>query len=510
MAARDELVAAVRRRYVEGDRAEKTRILDEFAAITGYHRKHAMRLLQRGSPVRPAGAARPSRRVYDDAVREALVLLWEASDRICGKRLKPLLPMLVESMERHGHIALDDEVRNGLLAMSAATIDRSLRSIREQSGNRRRRPRITPSSVRHSIPVRTHSDWQNPPPGFVEADLVSHSGPSARGSFAQTLVLTDIATGWTECAPLLFRERTLVKAVLTGLRHIMPMDLLGFDTDNDSVFMNKTVRDYCRDAGVEFTRCRPWRKNDQAFVEQKNGAVVRRIVGYRRLEGPDAVAALSELYATVRLFVNFFQPSFKLAGKARDGARVRKCYHPPATPCHPRHPGHALPRLTRSTHGPRRLRSGGGAARFRMRTSPARRRPLHHAAHKCADHCARPGAGPPALLTRPLPALLPDQRGTVLRTAARSRAGAAVAAFDHNGLCNRHCIHAAATAVTGAPSPSASAVTCEQHAITLNSPAFVERVCTTVTCARRPPAPRNMCGGARAAEVTPPAPVRHV
>ena len=333
MATRDELLAAVRRRYVEGGRLEKTRILDEFEAITGYHRKHAMRLLQRGSPARPAGAARPSRRLYNDAVREALVVLWEASDRICGKRLKPLLPMLVESMERHGHIALDDEVRDGLLAMSAATIDRSLRSIREQSGNRRRRPRISPSSVRHSIPVRTHSDWQNPPPGFVEADLVSHSGPSARGSFAQTLVLTDIATGWTECAPLLFRERTLVMAVLTGLRHLMPVDLLGFDTDNDSVFMNETVRDYCHDAGVEFTRCRPWHKNDQAFVEQKNGAVVRRIVGYRRLEGPDAVAALSELYATVRLFVNFFQPSFKLAGKARDGARVRKRYHPPATPC---------------------------------------------------------------------------------------------------------------------------------------------------------------------------------
>ena len=145
-------------------------------------------------------------------------------------------------------------------------------------------------------------------------------------------MLTDIATGWTECAPLLFREQTLVSAVLTGLRELLPFDLLGFDTDNDSVFMNETVRDNCRDGGIVFTRCRPWRKNDQAFVEQKNGAVVRHMVGYRRLEGPDAVAALSRLYATARLFVNFFQPSFKLAGKTRDGARVRKRYHPPATP----------------------------------------------------------------------------------------------------------------------------------------------------------------------------------
>ena len=270
--------------------------------------------------------------VYDDAVREALVVLWEASDRICGKRLKPLLPTLVDAMERHGHLDLAEDVRCGLLGMSAATIDRALRGVREQAGGRRRRKPAALSSVRRSIPVRTHSDWQNPPPGFVEADLVAHSGPVTRGSFVQTLVLTDIATGWTECAPLLFREQTLVRAVLGGLRELLPFDLLGFDTDNDSVFMNETVRDYCRDAGIVFTRCRPWHKNDQAFVEQKNGAVVRHMVGYRRLEGPEAVAALSRLYATARLFVNFFQPSFKLAGKTRDGARVHKRYHAPATP----------------------------------------------------------------------------------------------------------------------------------------------------------------------------------
>jgi len=181
--------------------------------------------------------------------------------------------------------------------------------------------------------VRTFADWHDPPPGFVEADLVAHSGPSASGSFVQTLVLTDIATGWTECGPLLVREQGLLSEVLTELRKLLPFDLLGFDTDNDSVFMNETVRDYCQSAGIAFTRCRPYRKNDQAFVEQKNGAVVRRIVGYRRLEGWAAAAALARLYATVRLFVNFFQPSFKLAGKAREGARVRKRYHPPATPC---------------------------------------------------------------------------------------------------------------------------------------------------------------------------------
>ena len=149
----------------------------------------------------------------------------------------------------------------------------------------------------------------------------------------QTLVLTDIASGWTECAPLLVREQHLLIEVLGELRKLLPFPLLGFDTDNDSVFINETVHDYCQAEGIAFTRCRPYRKNDQAWIEQKNGAVVRRIVGYRRFEGLEAAAALAQLYKTTRLFVNFFQPSFKLAGKERDGARVKKKYHRPATPC---------------------------------------------------------------------------------------------------------------------------------------------------------------------------------
>ena len=332
MAARDELVAAVADRYARGNRGERGRILDEFAAVTGYHRRHAMRLLRAGQVNRRSGP-RPGRRIYDEAVREALTVAWEASDRICGKRLRPLLPILVEAMERHGHVQLAPEVRTRLLAMSAATIDRALGDVRREAGTATRRRSAPSAAIRRSVPVRTFDDWDDPPPGFVEADLVAHSGPVTRGSFVQTLVLTDIATGWTECAPLLVREQRLLTEVLAELRKLLPFPLLGLDTDNDSVFMNETVRDYCQQAGIEFTRCRPYRKNDQAWVEQKNGAVVRRTTGYRRFEGLEAAAALARLYAAMRLFVNFFQPSFKLASKARDGALVRKRYHPPATPC---------------------------------------------------------------------------------------------------------------------------------------------------------------------------------
>jgi hypothetical protein len=244
MAARDELVAVVADRYTKGDRGERGRILDEFAAVTGYHRKHAMRLLRAGQVTRRSGP-RPGRRIYDEAVREALIVVWEASDRICGKRLRPLLPILVEAMERHGHVQLAPEVRVRLLAMSAATIDRALRDIRRQAGTEPRRRSPPSAAIRRSVPVRTFDDWHDPPPGFAEADLVAHSGPVARGSFVQTLVLTDIATGWTECAPLLVREQRLLTEVLGELRKLLPFPLLGLDTDNDSVFMNETVRNYC-------------------------------------------------------------------------------------------------------------------------------------------------------------------------------------------------------------------------------------------------------------------------
>ena len=331
MRTREELVRAIGCRYALGTRTEKTRILDEFVAVTGLHRKHAMKLLRKDEISEPTRRSR-ERRQYGDAVRIALVVIWEASDRICGKRLRPLIPVLIESMERHGHLDLDRSIRDQLLSMSAATIDRALGEVKTVAGQSRRRSGGM-TALKRSVPIRTFTDWNDPPPGYFEADLVAHSGPVSRGSFVQTLVLTDIATGWTECAPLLVREQTVLTAVLDELRAQLPVAVRGLDTDNDTVFINETVLAYCREADIEFTRCRPYRKNDQAWVEQKNGSIVRRMVGYERLEGIPAAVALAELYSAARLFVNFFQPSFKLAEKHRDGARVYKRYHPPATPC---------------------------------------------------------------------------------------------------------------------------------------------------------------------------------
>jgi hypothetical protein len=164
-------------------------------------------------------------------------------------------------------------------------------------------------------------------------DMVVHCGKSTLGNYVHSLVLTDIASGWTEAIAMVAREQTLVTESVSEIRTELPFTVLGLDVDNDSAFINATLVDYCRDNKIELTRCRAYKKNDQAWIEQKNGAVIRRMVGYGRLEGAKVAAVLNKLYASMRLFVNFFQPSFKLLSKIREGAQVIKKYHPPATPC---------------------------------------------------------------------------------------------------------------------------------------------------------------------------------
>jgi hypothetical protein len=319
----------IRQRYSNADRVGKRLILDEFTKITGYHRKHAIRILAAASsPARE----RVCRHVYQEAANEALVVLWEAADRICGKRLKAAVPFLIEAMERHGHLRLEENIRSQLLAMSAATMDRRLRSIREQAyGGRKKKPAAL-NRVRKMVPVRTFADWGEQRPGYLEVDMVVHCGARAEGSFVHTLVLTDVSSGWTECIALPVREQALIVEAISGVRPKLPFPILGLDTDNDSAFLNNTLWNYCRENEIVFTRSRAYHKNDQAWVEQKNGAIVRKLVGYGRLEGLASTAALRRLYETSRWYTNFFQPSFKLISKTRTGARVHKTYDGPMTP----------------------------------------------------------------------------------------------------------------------------------------------------------------------------------
>jgi hypothetical protein len=299
--------------------------------VTGYHRKHAIRLLRLAARELSA-SRRPGRRRYGEAVRSALIVLWETSDRVCSKRLKPLIAVLLPALERHGNLVVEPAVRAQLETVSAATIDRMLSELRVAAAGGRRRRAGSSSAIRRSVPVRTFADWNDPAPGYVEVDLVAHGGSSTSGTFVQTLVLTDVATGWTECIPLVLRESGLVIEALGRTRELFPFPLRGVDFDNDSVFMNESVVEWCRANTLEVTRARAYRKNDQAWVEQKNGAIVRRLVGYGRFEGVASAQALARLYASGRLQANLFQPSFKLKSKTRIGARVVKRYEAPEPP----------------------------------------------------------------------------------------------------------------------------------------------------------------------------------
>jgi len=327
-----DILRAVRERYLNAKRSSKARILDELVAITGYHRKHAIRILRQDADSVQSDVIRGRTRIYDEAVRESLVVVWEVADRVCGRRLKAIVPCLIDSMERHGHLRLDPVVRNKLLTVSVPTIDRLLRTAKEKTKCSHRRRKRPNALVKQGVPVRTFADWKDEPPGFCEADFVAHNGGESSGACIHTLVATDLATGWTEALPLLSRHETLVTEALEVLRSQLPFPLLGLDFDNDSTLMNESVLRYCRGHEITITRSREYRKNDQAWIEQKNGAVIRRTVGHGRFSGVVAAHTLGRLYRLSRLYVNFFQPSQKLRSKTREGARVRKMYFTAATP----------------------------------------------------------------------------------------------------------------------------------------------------------------------------------
>jgi hypothetical protein len=284
MTTRRELIDAVAARYRAAGRSQKKEILDEFVKVTGFHRKHAIRALKK-SLRHETPEPRQRARIYDEAVREALTIVWEAADRICGKRLRQVMAGLVNAMERHGHLKLDAAVRESLLSMSAATMDRLLTTVRDTA-----KQGPSQNDDQHAVAkeYRRSDLWQIGMillPGYFEMDMVVHCGKSTVGSYVHSLVLTDIASGWTEAIAMVVREQTLVTESVSEIRTKLPFPVRGLDVDNDSAFINETLVGYCRDNKIELTRCRAYKKNDQAWIEQKNGAVIRRMVGYGRLEG---------------------------------------------------------------------------------------------------------------------------------------------------------------------------------------------------------------------------------
>jgi hypothetical protein len=344
MKARQEVTKTTAGQYRGAGKKEKSRILDQFVSTTGYSRwyarlvlRHEGRRLQTDKrtillAVREQAKKRKRASFYDEKVQTALIKLWRIMDHICGKRLQPLLPELIHILERHNEFSCDRETKAKLLRISAASIDRLLRPERRKYELRGRAGTKPGTLLKKQIPIRTFAEWDEQQPGFVEIDLVAHDGGVGAGDYCQTLDLTDVATTWTETLAVRNKAQAWVFAALKEIRQKLPFPLLGIDSDNGSEFINTYLVEYCQQQKLSFTRSRPYRKNDNCFVEQKNYSVVRRAVGYQRYDTELQLRLLNELYATLRLYSNFFQPTMKLQSKERVGSKVTKRYDRAQTP----------------------------------------------------------------------------------------------------------------------------------------------------------------------------------
>jgi hypothetical protein len=326
--AKREYVQVIFQRYRHAGRAEKGRILDEFCQVVGHHRKHAIRLLNGPAP----GAARPPRsreRIYTASTIEALRVIWEAAGYPWSVRLKALLPLWLPGRAAgYG----GGPPSSGRCLPSVRQMDRRLAPYRRQL-TKRVYGRTKPGTLlKHHIPLKTDR-WDVTSPGFTEIDLVARSGSLGDGEFLHSLNLTDIHTTWVETAAVLGKGQAAVQAALEELRHALPFRLRGIDSDNGSEFINQHLWHYCQAHEIQFTRGRPYKKDDNAHIEQKNWTHVRKLLGYVRYDSAGAQAAIHALYRReLRLFQNFFLPSVKLIGKEPVGSRVRRRYDLPRTP----------------------------------------------------------------------------------------------------------------------------------------------------------------------------------
>ncbi|MGH2365457.1 MAG: integrase catalytic domain-containing protein [Chloroflexota bacterium] len=329
--SKHELAAQLQRRYLKAGKAERGRMLREFVETTGYHPKYASQLLRHGPPKRKKRRrGRPPR--YGLAITAALKTVAEALNWICGKRLHGALADVVPALEAEGVLRLKAEDRAALLQLSPATIDRRLGLYRRQARPHGLGTTKPGTLLKQQVPIQTYLPWDDQKPGFVEIDLVAHCGLSTAGFYLNTLTVVDVASGWTDVAAVWGKGQQAVFAALQAVRARLPFPLLGIDIDNGSEFLNAHMVRFCQQEQLTLTRCRPYWKNDQAHVEQKNYSVVRRLIGYDRYESREALDQVERVDAIVRPYINGWQPVFKLIAKQRDGAKVTKRYDRPQTP----------------------------------------------------------------------------------------------------------------------------------------------------------------------------------
>ena len=330
--AKKSYLHAISRRYHHANKAEKSKILDEFCTVCNYNRKYAIRVLNQKRRTQKSKTG-PKPTYHDEILLIPLKRIWFAADQPCSLKLKEIIPLWLKSYE-DSYGALEPEIVAKLHSISRATIDRVLKPVRAKSKQRGLSGTKPGTLLKTNIPLQ-FSHWDVKKPGFLEADTVAHCGNSLAGQFAWSLTVTDICTCWTEIRAIWNKKGHGVYEQINMIESSLPFKTLGFDSDNGSEFMNHALFDYFnnRDKPVQFTRSRPYRKNDNAHVEQKNWTHVRQLFGYDRLDSKNIIYWMNDLYRTEwSLYQNFFIPSVKLISKERHGAKYKRRYDAPKTP----------------------------------------------------------------------------------------------------------------------------------------------------------------------------------
>ena len=330
--SRNEYLRLFRERYLKAKaRKEKTQLLDEYCRNTGQSRKYVIWKIHRA--VLKPKQRKKRKEIYDGQVKAALAKIWEIFDYPCGQRLKPLLETEIERLREFGKVEITDEVALKLKTMSPATIDRKLKHEREFL--HLSRAKGGPKAgylLKQKIPIRL-TEWDTSQVGYVEADLVVHCGSSTLGEYINTVSSTDISSGWWEGEAIMGKSQEHSFWALKEIRKRTPFEWKGLDSDNGSEFINQILYKYCRREGIEFTRSRATRKNDNAYIEEKNWTHVRKIFGYLRYDSYEELAIMNDLYRNeLRLYKNFFQPVMKLQSKERIGDKVKRRYEVAKTP----------------------------------------------------------------------------------------------------------------------------------------------------------------------------------
>jgi hypothetical protein len=331
MNARKQYLEAVGKEYERADERDRSRLLDEAEKRTGLNRKYLIRVLNHPNRQRPRKRRR-RRAEYGAAVVTALVEVWDIFEQPCGQRMVAVLRSELDRLRRLGELRCSDPVAEQLKQVSASTVDRLLRREKGIRQLRRNRNPNVQRLIYQKVPVKVAADWDTSEIGNLQVDFVLHCGRSTGGDYIPTISAVDIATNWWEGQAIAVRSQQATKEGLSQMQPRFPFRIRELHPDNDSVLVNDLLWDWCQEQGIRMSRSRPYKKNDNAWVEQKNWTHVRKVVGYRRFDTTSELRVLNEIYGVLRLYKNFCLPTIRLKSKTRVEGRIKRIYDHPCTP----------------------------------------------------------------------------------------------------------------------------------------------------------------------------------